>query len=360
MLTSIFITLSFGFFSSSIEADYDNDGIINENDICSNTPENTSVSTNGCPLIYLDDNGVTLKATDEAIDSTGKIILFEGDEILIVKDWKDIRSLDPPNYKDDLIVVTTFLNRLEFFCSRPCTISDNFDLSSWDMSNVKSMYFTFWNTIGLKQDLSKWDVSNVTNMCCMFICARSFNKDIGSWDVSSVTNMAGMFYDAYQFNQDIRLWVVSSVTNMNSMFFNSLNFNQEINLWDVSNVTIMKDMFNGALNFNKNIGSWKLSKVTNMSGMFSRATLFNNDNRSSIGSWDVSNVKNMWFMFSTSQFNGDLSDWNVSNVKIMNYVKVFYPGGGLNVKAITYVLIVICCLEHGNFKVKNIKQVKEY
>lgn len=76
----------------SMEADYDNDGIINENDICPNTPENTSVSTNGCPLIYLDENGVTLKATDEAIDSTGKIILFEGDEILIVKDWKDIRA----------------------------------------------------------------------------------------------------------------------------------------------------------------------------------------------------------------------------------------------------------------------------
>lgn len=44
----------------------------------------------------------------------------------------------------------------------------------------------------------------------------------------------------------------------------------------------------------------------------------------------------------------------------MNYVKMFYPGGGLNAKAITYVLVAICCLELGNIKDKNIKQVREY
>ena len=40
--------------------------------------------------------------------------------------------------------------------------------------------------------------------------------------------------------------------------------------------------------------------------------------------------------------------------KIMNCVKRFYLNGGLNVKVIIYVLIVICCLELGE-----IKQVKE-
>ena len=48
------------------------------------------------------------------------------------------------------------------------------------------------------------------------------------------------------------------------------------------------------------------------------------------------------------------------NVKIMNYVKNFYRNGGLNVRVIIYVLIVICYLELGNFKGKNIKQEKEY
>ena len=35
-----------------------------------------------------------------------------------------------------------FLDKTEIICQTPCSISDNFNMSSWDMSNVKSMYFT--------------------------------------------------------------------------------------------------------------------------------------------------------------------------------------------------------------------------
>tara|TARA_Y100000817_G_scaffold109445_1_gene85637 strand:- start:317 stop:1414 length:1098 start_codon:yes stop_codon:yes gene_type:complete len=255
----------------SMEADYDNDGIINENDICSNTPENTSVSTNGCPLIYLDDNGVTLKATDEAIDSTGKIILFEGDEILIVKDWKDIRSLDPPNYEDDLIVVTTFLNRLEFFCSRPCTISDNFDLSSWDMSNVKSMYFTFWNTDGFDQDISKWDVSNVEDMEGLFFYTNNLNVDLSLWNVSKVKNMKMMFRDAFYANPNVTMWDVSNVVDMKEMFYGS-DIDQNLKPWNVKKVLNMDMMFYGAKYFNQDLSIWEVDNVENCSNFFDGAT----------------------------------------------------------------------------------------
>ena len=128
---------------SSLQADYDKDGILNEFDICQNTPLNTSVSSVGCPLIYLDENGITLKATDEAIDSIGKVVFFEGDKIEIIRDWNHIKSLDPPSYNSNNKIVTTFLEETNVICATPCKINDNFDMSSWDLSNVKSMYFTF-------------------------------------------------------------------------------------------------------------------------------------------------------------------------------------------------------------------------
>ncbi len=252
---------------SSMQVDYDNDGIINENDICPNTQAYTSVSSNGCPLIYYDENGVTLKATDEAIDSIGKIIFFEGDQILIVKDWNDIRSLDAPNYIGDLKVVTTFLDRIEFFCSRPCTISYDFDISSWDMSNVKSMYFTFWNTDGFDQDISKWDVSNVEDMEGLFFYTNNLNVDLSSWNVSKVKNMKMMFRDAFYANPDVSMWDVSNVINMKEMFYGT-DINQNLERWDVEKVLNMEMMFYNAKYFNQDLSIWNVENVENCSNFF--------------------------------------------------------------------------------------------
>ena len=50
--------------------DADNDGVSDDKDTCANTPSGATVDTNGCAvvesLIYLDENGVTIKATDDA------------------------------------------------------------------------------------------------------------------------------------------------------------------------------------------------------------------------------------------------------------------------------------------------------
>ena len=69
-----------------------------------------------------------------------------------------------------------------------------------------------------------------------FYNANSFNADISSWDVSNVTSMFGMFYNATSFNQDIKFWPVLNVTNMNSMFFGATSFNQDISGWCVTNI----------------------------------------------------------------------------------------------------------------------------
>ena len=245
---------------TSLQSDYDNDGVINEFDICPNTSPTTSVSKNGCPLIYLDENGITLKATEEAIDSIGKTVLLEGDSIIIIRDWNHLRSLNPPNYKDNKLIVTTFLDKTDVICQTPCAINDNFIMSSWDLSNVKSMYFTFWNLNGFDQDISEWDVSNVEDMEGLFFHSYNLNVDLSSWNVSKVKNMKRMFRGAYYANPDVSLWNVSNVENMQEMFYET-DLNQDLKQWDVKKVKNMEKMFYSAKYFNQDLSNWNVDNV---------------------------------------------------------------------------------------------------
>ena len=98
--------------------------------------------------------------------------------------------------------MTTFVEEMREFCSLPCKISDDFDMSTWDLSNVKSMFFTFWNTNGFNQDISDWDVSKVESMEGVFFHAYNLNVDVSKWDVSNVVSMKRMFRGAFYANPD--------------------------------------------------------------------------------------------------------------------------------------------------------------
>ena len=156
-------------------------------------------------------------------------------------------------------------------------------------------------------DVTKVVTTKVTDMNDLFLCYEDFNQPIGHWDVSNVIEMSGMFYSecaASNFNQDISRWDVRNVTEMIYMFGGTAGgggvFNQPIGDWDVSNVTEMSYMFEGTDTFNQPIGDWDVSSVTNMSGMFSEAEAFNQP----IGDWDVSSVTEMTVMFlGASSFN---------------------------------------------------------
>ena len=69
------------------------------------------------------------------------------------------------------------------------------DISDWDVSNVKSMRQMFQWCEELKSvgDISKWDVSNVTDMKYMFLGCKKFNQDISSWNVSKVRSIIDTF-----------------------------------------------------------------------------------------------------------------------------------------------------------------------
>ena len=239
------------------------------------------------PSIYLDENGVTIKAYDYAVVG-------------------DVYELDGVNYT---IVDNESLKSM---------LDNGADLTKVVTTKVTAMNFLFYNTIdfnqnanSFNQDIGSWDTSNVITMSSMFDNANSFNQDIGSWDTSKVTIMANMFSQATAFNQNISNWNTSSVTSMLGMFFEATAFNQDIGIWDTSNVTLMDDMFNGASSFNKNISTWNTSKVTDMGGMFSSASSFNQN----ISTWDTSEVIYMEEMFNgASNFNQDLTGWCVANI----------------------------------------------
>ena len=102
----------------------------------------------------------------------------------------------------------------------------------------------FFNTMSFDNDISTWDVSSVKSMSSMFgavleMVSRPtiFNQDISSWDVSNVTDMSNMFKMNEYFNQDISSWNVSEVSNMEQMFLNALSFNQNLTGWCVTNIS---------------------------------------------------------------------------------------------------------------------------
>ena len=272
----------------------------------------TSEEPVNCDVVYLADNGITIKACEDA--NVGDTGVINGITYTVV-DEAMLREM-VANEEDVSIVVTTLVTDMtELFYFGPNENSDfNQDISSWDVSSVTDMKYMFFQANAFNKPIGNWDVSNVTDMSWMFLVAAAFNQDIGNWDVSNVTDMSGMFLVAAAFNQDIGNWDTSNVTDMNSMFYNATSFNQPIGDWDVSSVTDMNSMFLNANSFNQPKGDWDVSSVTDMKYMFYNATSFNQP----IGDWDVSSVTNMRTMFfGAESFNQPIGDWDVSNVTDM-------------------------------------------
>ena len=221
--------------------------------------------------VYLDTNGVTVKARDWA--EVGMSGIINGKEYTIV-DEEMLRSYIV-GMQEVSVCTTRVENMAEMFCGPNNSgwgLSDYVDfisenLASWDVSNVTDVngmreFFCggFYDNqtstfLYFNPDLSFWDVSNVINMQSMFSGLSDFNQDLSNWDVSSVINMYGLFNGTSAFNQDISNWNVSNVNYMSNMFEYS-GFNGDLNNWDVSNVTGMAGMFlnSSSLHLRNNFG----------------------------------------------------------------------------------------------------------
>lgn len=74
-------------------------------------------------------------------------------------------------------------------------------------------------------DLTKLVTSVVTNMAGLFKNS-DYNGDISSWDVSNVTTMFEMFKDASDFNQDLSNWETDKVSNCEDFAVGALNWSK--------------------------------------------------------------------------------------------------------------------------------------
>ena len=180
-------------------ADADKDGVTDGFDLCSDSPPDIEVDSNGCSIyLFLDDNGVTVKARDYAV--LGETYELNG-EMYTVVDEAMLRNMIE-NEQDVTRVVTTYvtnMNELFFNDKNDDGISDSYYLKNFN------------------QAIGHWDTSNVIDMSKMFYATDSFNQDIGNWDTSSVINMNAMFYGANSFDQDIGNWDTSVVTESSSL-----------------------------------------------------------------------------------------------------------------------------------------------
>ena len=139
----------------------------------------------------------------------------------------------------------------------------DYHISNFDTSNVKFMYSLIGTSIP-----NKTAAASVT----------TFNYDISGWNVSNVKDMTWMFYNTNYISTKPLTWDVSNVTTMNSMFYMAI-INSDINFSDgnVSNVTDMGGMFNDAIiNSDINFSDWDVSNVTNMTHMFHYAEINSN------------------------------------------------------------------------------------
>ena len=190
---------------------------------CSPDEETLTTTTEPIFPIYLDSNGITIKAYDFAL--VGNEYELNGVSYTVVDD----STIDAQIANANVNLCTTFVNNMsELFKDNS---SFNSDINFWDTSSVTDMSSMFYEASSFNQDIGNWNTSSVTDMVGMFYEASSFNQDIGSWDTSKVTGMERMFWAAEAFNQDLSGWCVTNITSEPAVFATSSLTNFKKPVW---------------------------------------------------------------------------------------------------------------------------------
>ena len=304
-------------------------------------------------MVYLDKNGVTIKADKKA--KVGQEYILNGVSYLVVDD-RLLLDMIHDNKNVTKVVTTRIKNMTHFFKPMYNNYDFNQDISSWDVSNVTTMRGMFSGNKTFNQDISKWDVSRVKNMSEMFLGATMFNSNLSEWNTANVRYMISMFEGASLFNQDISSWNVEGVWSMERMFCNAISFNSELNDWNIKEVENLKNMFCRAKSFNQDLSKWDTKRAHRMTEMFMEAEVFNQD----ISMWEFEWIQNMDRMFKGAKaFNQDLSKWKKCE-SLKKPVGMFIDALAFNKEYAPFDIKVVSKRKQSVITSKGAKTKKEY
>ncbi len=309
---------------------------LNNNNVPENAVESWNVSEDkekGTVKAWVVPNSSDSSKYDLYIGAKGKVIANENSGYVFY-DFRGVKEINFDNNYDTSNAVDMskmFLN---------CTNLQTLDLSSFDTSNVTSMYamFCMWDTninyFPTNNLLNitfgpNFNTSNVTDMQSMFAGLSELKElDVSNFNTSNVTTMYHMFYGCQSLETlDVSNFDTSKVTNMENMFAQCKNLSElDVSNFDTSKVINMKNMFNmwddkiNACSNNNlkllNLSNFDTSRVTDMSGMFSCSDV---SEIKGLQNFNTNNVINMGRMFfeckNITMLN--LCSFNTSNVTYM-------------------------------------------
>ena len=107
---------------------------------------------------------------------------------------------------------------------------DNYDFNCIDTSEITDMsnLFDSYKHINIKEnfDVSKWNVSNVKYINGIFNGCKYFNCDLSNWDVSNVENMAGVF-SKYEKAIKLNISILNEEEILNLLNINNIKGDEE-------------------------------------------------------------------------------------------------------------------------------------
>jgi len=134
------------------------------------------------------------------------------------------------NYKD-------LKKEVNSYCSAPDTYtSEEYGpISDWDVSDIVVMSNgnngLFNSKTTCNPNISTWNVSSVRSFFRMFYGASSFNSDLSDWNVAGAYSFLYMFIEAQSFNSDLSDWNVSGEADFRYMFWGATSFYQDLTSW---------------------------------------------------------------------------------------------------------------------------------
>jgi len=302
---------------------------------CSNDDEVSSITSEeplDCETIYLAENGITIKACDDAnIGDSGAI---DGVTYTVVNEAM-LRAMITNEEDVTKVVTTRVTNMMDmFFYTVP--IVEDFDGSSvpagWSVSNKFGDYD--W-TFGAPGAGAAGGTEPFSSNAAIFDDDAAGNKNVNNaslltpvWDMSEATTVT-MSYD-YSFNELGAGETLTVAIYDGSGWVNVVTYDTDILTPENSGVIDGSALANtefqvrftyddaGSWGWNAGVDNFQIDfDVTPPNADLVTITLGEDSTvfNQAISSWDVSNVTDMNGMFyGASSFNQDISSWNVDNV----------------------------------------------